>query len=214
MFKIILKLIRLLTSFDTLKLLFYGLPIALTLRLISKFFLIRMMFVNSERIGEFVINPAIYLLQKENKINIPKQKYIDLFYLNKRIINRQLYKMLKRKINIFPYYFLEPIDKAQKKLDVVFKTHEKYLPLSPRRFKFHYFDKLPYCKSNIKFNPDEIQRGKSELSEKFGIGKEDKFVCFLIRDQAFLKKMYPNQNFDYHEYRNIDSINLLRRQKN
>ena len=91
-----------------------------------------------------MLKSVIYLLQKENKINIPKQKYIDLFYLNKRIINIQLYKMLKRKINIFPYYFLEPIDKAQKKLDVVFKTHEKYLPLSPRRFKFHYFDKLPY----------------------------------------------------------------------
>ena len=38
MFKIILKLIRFLTSFDSLKLLFYGLPIALILRLISKFF--------------------------------------------------------------------------------------------------------------------------------------------------------------------------------
>jgi len=209
MLKILLKEIKSLLNFDGLKLLFVGLPIALIFRLINKFFLIRMMFVSSERIGEFVINPAIYLLQKENKINVPKQKYIDLFYMNKRIINNQWYLMLKRKINILPYKFLEPIDKAQKKLDVVFNTSEKYLPLSPRRFKFHYFDKLPHSKNNIKFNSDEIKRGQSELFEKFGIGKEDKFVCFLIRDQAFLKKMYPNQNFDYHEYRNIDSDKFI-----
>ena len=132
MLKIILRELKLLLSFDGIKILFFGLPLALILRLINKFFLIRMMFISSERIGEFVINPTIYLLQKENSINIPKQKYIDLFYINKRIINNQWHLMLKRKINILPYKLLEPIDKAQKKLDVVFKTHEKYLPLSSK----------------------------------------------------------------------------------
>ena len=187
MSKIIITIreIKLLFSYDGVKLLFFGLPIALILRTINRIFLVRIMFVNSERIGEFIINPSIYLLQRENNINTPKQKYIDLFYISKRIINNQLYLMLKRKIIILPYQFLDPIFKAQKKLDVLFKTKEKYQPLLPRRFKFHYFDKLPYCKNNIKFNIDEIKRGQTELLEKFGLNKDDKFVCFLIRDQAW-----------------------------
>ena len=68
MFEKILKIKKIINSiksylnFEGVKIIFYGLPIALLIRLIQKFFLVRIMFINSERIGEFLITPIIYLL--------------------------------------------------------------------------------------------------------------------------------------------------------
>ncbi len=185
-------------------LIFYGLPLAIFIRMISKLVLVRIMKINSERIGELIINPAIYLYQKENKINLDGRFHIDIFFMKTKPINTQLSKMLRRKIVIFPKIIMNPIFEAQNKLNFIFKNSEKYYPIKQREYKFHYIDKLPYSKKNIEFLEKEIERGKEEIFNKFGVKKTDKYVCLLIRDQEFLKKIYPNDNFDFHEYRNIE----------
>ena len=207
--KKIFYLVKLLKTSNGLLILCFGLPIALLIRLISQFFLIRIMHVNAGRIGEFIINPAIYLYQKENGINATRQRSLDIFYLEEKVINKFFLKMLKRKINIGPSNILRPIDSAQKLLDKVFKSDEKFKPFLNRKFKTHYIDCLPNSRHNIYFTKTEIVDGKKELEQKFGIKENDKFVCFLIRDQAFLKKKYPHLNFDYHEYRNMNPLNFL-----
>ena len=60
MIKHIINEIRSLLSFKGLTIILYGLPTALIIRIISKILLIRIMGVNAERIGELIINPAIY----------------------------------------------------------------------------------------------------------------------------------------------------------
>ena len=209
MIKHIINEIRSLLSFKGLTIILYGLPTALIIRIISKILLIRIMGVNAERIGELIINPAIYLYQKENKINSHGTRSWDIFFMKDKPINKQIFKMLKREINIYPKFFLEPVFEAQKKLNIYFKDLNKYLPIEQRKFKFHYIDKLPESKKNIKFLKKEIIRGERELLNKFGIHKKDKFICLLIRDQEFLKKIYPNLNFETHEYRNIDPLNFI-----
>jgi len=194
---------------DPIQMLFIGLPISIIIRIISPFILIRIMHINVGRIGEFIINPAIYLYQKEYKINSTRQKSLDIFYLEEKAINSFLLRMIKRKINIGYAIFLRPIDNAQKLLDRIFKSGEKYKPFLNRKFKTHYIDCFPHSKKNINFTEEEIKRGQNELFEKFGINKNIKFACFLIRDQAFLKKKYPKLNFDYHEYRNMNPQNFL-----
>ena len=185
-------------------LIFYGLPLAIFIRMISKLVLVRIMKINSERIGELIINPAIYLYQKENKINMNGRFHIDIFFMKTKPINTQLSNMLHRKIVILPKIIMNPIFEAQNKLNFIFKNSEKYYPIKQREYKFHYIDKLPYSKKNIEFLEKEIERGKEEIFNKFGVKKTDKYVCLLIRDQEFLKKIYPNDNFDFHEYRNIE----------
>ena len=209
MIKHIIIEISSLLSFKGLTIILYGLPTALIIRIISKILLIRIMGVNAERIGELIINPAIYLYQKENKINSHGTRSWDIFFMKDKPINKQIFKMLKREINIYPKFFLEPVFEAQKKLNIYFKDLNKYLPIEQRKFKFHYIDKLPESKKNIKFLKKEIIRGERELLNKFGIHKKDKFICLLIRDQEFLKKIYPNLNFETHEYRNIDPLNFI-----
>lgn len=191
-------------TIDIIKVLFFGIPVALIIRIFSSILLIRIMHINAGRIGEFIMNPAIYLYQKEYKINSTRQKSLDIFYLEEKVINLFLLKMLKKKINIGSATFLRPIDNAQKLLDRIFESGGKYKPFLKRKFKTHYVDCLPKSKKNINFTVEEIKRGEDELFEKFGIKKNSKFACFLIRDQAFLKKNYPNSNYDYHEYRNMN----------
>lgn len=208
--KKIINLLNLLKTLRGISSLFIGLPICFLIRIISPFFLIRIMHINATRIGELIINPIIYLYQKEKGINLTKQKSLDIFYLEDYVINQFFLKMLKRKINIGPSYILRPIDDAQKLLDKVINSKEKFKPFLRRKFKTHFIEDFPGSKNNIEFTKKEIEKGKIELEEKFGIKKKDKFVCFLIRDQAFLRKMYPNKNFDYHEYRNMNPLNFLK----
>ncbi|MDA9838865.1 hypothetical protein N9B99_04575, partial [Candidatus Pelagibacter sp.] len=98
--------------------------------------------VNAQRIGELIINPAIYLYQKENKINSHDTRTWDIFFMKDKPINKQIFKMLRREINIYSKFFLEPVFEAQKKLNYFFKGSNKYLPIEQRKFKFHYIDKL------------------------------------------------------------------------
>ena len=205
----LIQLIKSLVTFNGMLKFFFGVPVALIIRLFSSILLIRITHINAGRIGEFIINPIIYLYQKEKKINSTKKKSLDIFYLEEKVINSFLLKMLKRKINIGPSSILRAIDNAQKSLDRIFKSKEKYKPFLNRKFKTQYIDCLPNSKKNIYFTIEEIERGQNELLKKFGVKKDDKFVCFLIRDQAFLKKKYPNLNFDYHEYRNMNPLNFL-----
>mgnify|MGYP006441662399 CR=1 FL=1 len=81
MIKLIITEIRSLLTFKGLTIILYGLPIALVIRIISKILLIRIMGVNAQRIGELIINPAIYLYQKENKINSHDTRTWDIFYM-------------------------------------------------------------------------------------------------------------------------------------
>ncbi len=209
MIKLLIREIRELFTFKGLLVILYGLPVAIFIRIINKILLVRIMSINSDRIGELIINPAIYLYQKEKGINKMGLLQLDIFFMKVKPINDQIFKMLKRKIIVLPKFFINPIFEAQKKLSYIFKNSEKYYPMKQRKFKFHYIDNLPQSKKNINFLKIEEDRGRREIFEKFGITTNDKFVCFLIRDQEFLKKIYPNLNFDYHEYRNINPPNFM-----
>ena len=189
--KKLIYLLNLLITFKGISMLFIGLPISILIRIISPIILIRIMHINSSRIGEFILNPAIYLYQKEYNINLTSQKSLDIFYLEEKVVNSFLLKMIKRKVYIGYAILLRPIDNAQKLLDKIFKSAEKYKPFLNRKFKTHYIDRLPNSKKNINFTEKEIEIGKKELFEKFGIDENCKYVCFLIRDQAFLKKKIP-----------------------
>ena len=111
--------------------------------------------INSERIGELIINPGIYLYQRENKINTESIYHFDIFFMKTKPINNQLYRMLKRKINIYPKVIVSPIFEAQKKLSYIFKNSDKYYPMKQRKYKLQYTENLPESKQNISFLENE-----------------------------------------------------------
>jgi hypothetical protein len=52
----------------------------ISIQILRPWLLIRVSPLISERLGHFAGNTELYLCEKESEINIPKRKYIDLFY--------------------------------------------------------------------------------------------------------------------------------------
>ena len=71
--------------------------------------LIRIGSIRSERIGHLALDLETYFCEMDLGFNKPNNKFVDLFFINGKISNFQLIKMLKRKIIILPFILLKPI---------------------------------------------------------------------------------------------------------
>ena len=60
------------------------------LQIISQFYLVRIGKIDSNRIGHFTLNIELYLCQKNQNINQPTKKTIDIFFHDKKICNYYL----------------------------------------------------------------------------------------------------------------------------
>ena len=73
------------------------LPVLMVIHMIRPWFLVRWGRLFSSRIGHFAASTELYLCEQEAGINVPKQRYVDLFYMAYQpISNQQLAVMWKR----------------------------------------------------------------------------------------------------------------------
>ena len=99
-----------------------SIPTIILIRLIRPWFLIRWHGINSARIGHFASETELYCCEIDSGINKPNQNYVDLFYLSKKIVsNKQLERMWRRKIKIFPHFLIYPLFNFNRILDNFFK---------------------------------------------------------------------------------------------
>lgn len=179
-----------------------GLLILIFLSIIWPFFKVRFGLINCDRIGHFAANTELYMCNKlYNKCNA-----LDLFYFPREVSNRQLEKMVKREIIILPKFIIRPLDLISRKLSL-FKNHRAITSSYGDYDVNNLLDKLP---AQIRMNTEEIRRGKEILSE-MGIAKGSKFICLIVRDNAYVEKRWSNKGtMDYHSHRNI-AINSFRK---
>ena len=79
---------------------------AIFVNLIKPFILIRWSRLDNARIGHYLADVEIYLLEKKYKKNVPNKRYIDFFYKPElNICNKQLDKMWSTKLLIMPWCF-------------------------------------------------------------------------------------------------------------
>ena len=185
-------------------------PIIIFLMLIKPFYLIRWTSLMSPRIGHFAKETEFFCCAEDLKINVPKQKYINLFYLSsKYICNQQLLKMWKRKLIILPAFFMVPLARLNNFLNLFFpggKDHKiKPLNSNPMRDVFNSLEKT---KLHLSFTNEEKTKGEKNL-KKFGLNRNDKFVCLIVRDSAFLSKTTPDRDYNYTSFRNADIENFI-----
>ena len=188
-------------------------PIVFVARLIKPFFLIRLGELPSGRIGHFSMNVELYCCEKKAGINTPSQKYIDLFFLNKVVCNKQLEKMWRRKLIVLPRWFLFPISKVNTFLNKLISGENFHMIGSNNIAEISansdrdIYNLLEKFKPHISFTNDEEQKAKKILTD-FGIAENSKFVCLLVRDSAYLDRAKDLENipnrFDYHSYRDAD----------
>ena len=176
----------------------------IVIRLISPWFIVRVAKIPSGNFGDFVWMTGLYYCKKQLKINLPTKRHIDLVYIHykDKIHNKQLAKMWKRKLNFFPSYLLDPINKVNK-LIPGWKVHVIEEIASKKTGRD--FDNLTDKCLPLDFTIEEEIYGKKMLS-KFGLKDDDKFVCLAVRDSAYQLKKIPARfrDWSYHDYRNWD----------
>jgi len=192
--------------------------LVLIIRLLRPIVLIRYAYIKSTRIGHFIENVDFYLCAKKEGLFLPRQKYIDIFYLNSYVCNKQIEKLWRRKIIIFPRVIMHSIDKINRFFDLFFDSEDVHTigrykklrtptPMPPwlNRDIYSFYNKyLP----QFEFTKRELDYGFTRI-EEMGIKRNDKYICLYVRDKNYLIKKYPNNDWSYHDYRNLDINTFL-----
>ena len=200
------KLVSLLYLFLQLPIYPISILIFIIIILIRPWYLIRWNKLNSGRLGPIASETELYCCERDANINFPKQRYKDLFYYSKITSNRTLKNMWRRSIVILPSWLLKPIHLISKFFCSFFgikNIHEINSPINEDRDVFNHFDKF---NSHVSFTVDEEVNGR-EILEKFGLPKNAKFVCLIVRDSGYLERHAKKENLGrwaYHNYRDGD----------
>ena len=180
-------------------------PIYLLIRIISPFSLLRFERLISNRIGHFACTTELYLCEIENKINIPKQKYKDIFTINDEISNAQIYKFWKKKIFILNHFFVDPIlffirIIPGSNIHRVFYRKK----IEDEKNMFSHRDLLNLIdRSSIHYSFEENEiKTCINLCKKLNIPINKKIALIHLRDDFYFKKFHPNKDFSYWEQKN------------
>ena len=87
-------------------------------------------------------------------------------------------------------------------LILVLKKKVKFLDTLIFKTKWHDSNfTIMRTSCNLVPNKNFINRGNKFL-ESISVPKDAKILCLIVRDNGYLKKQFPNQNWKYHDYRN------------
>lgn len=189
-------------------------PLKYSLALITISFLFLLSLVRTIRIAEFpatfgnlVVDPVIYYYLKKKKKELLKN--IDLFYLQPEdTYNKFLLNFWKKKLIIFPYFFIKPVLNLHKIL------HLNFIRTIPEMSIYHpqNVHENIQKKKIIKFSSDEEKLGESILKKNFGIKPGQKFVCLNVRDGNYKRTLFKDKqlNFSKNNFRDWD-INIFKK---
>lgn len=180
-------------------------PFVIFIRSIRPFCLVRIGGLVSNRIGHFAANTELYFCERDEGINAPKGKYIDVFYLKyEPLCNQQLLAMWERLMIVLPKWFLAPIDDMNKIIPGG-KIHQVGNNAQHDRDIHNLLDKYP---AHLEFSKDEELKGEAAL-RAMGVPENSKFVCLIVRDSAYLSTHIKGGNFNYHDFRDSDIANYV-----
>lgn len=188
--------------------------ILIFLYFIRPILLVRFGLLHSDRIGHFLINTELFFCEQREINNKKKINTLDLFYLPTKPCNTQFSKMLKRNILIFPKIIIRPFCLISRKLKF-FSCHITGRPISGDYDIKNLLDKY---NTQFNFTHAEVKYGDGQLN-KMGIEQNQKIICVALRDSHYLKKKFPNSNFNYHKHRNeniekfVPTIKFLTKKK-
>ncbi len=176
------------------------LPLFVLLKIISTFIEIRIREIPTKRIGHLTGENLNYLFQKKKETKF----FLDLFFPETQICNNYLFYLFKKKMKIFPRFLLAPVLNLDNKIFKKFKITSNFNSFPKNYFLSRDIDNnLEKFQDDIKISDEDLYKGKKILKKEFGIKDDDKIVCIILRDNAYLKKI-SNLNYSYHNYRNVN----------
>src|SRR3990167_1056558 len=187
-----------------------SIPLTLLTLLFSPIIKIRFVRLLSEGLGYFALNTEIMLCAFDadifKKQNSNRIKYI--YYTHSVIVNKQLYKMWKRILPIFPFptiasqvnnmlsfFSVRYKDDFIKKTVEVGNWSEDKMNLMNHSTKIHAI-----------FTSKEKKYAEF-LMKKLGIPVNAKYICLVIRDSLYLEKLFPENKWSYHDHRDANVMN-------
>jgi putative glycosyltransferase (TIGR04372 family) len=179
-----------------------ALPTILILYILKPFFWLKLGLLHADRLGHLALNTDLFLRRRQ--LGIYPDGFHYCFFSNPyKLANRQLLTMFKRVLNIYESRILSLIFSGMVPL---LKRTPFYQDL-PMDSNEHY--EFNHAKPSIYFTPDEIEKGRKLLSQINVDLDKDKFVCIFARDDAYLKHIHPDFNWDYQNARNSDIDSLI-----
>ena len=176
-----------------------ALPVVLVVRLIRPFKLVRFGYLFAGRIGHFAFDVEYYLTEK--KLGLHPENALDIFFWRwirgGRTANDYFAKLTKRNLKVNP--FVKYLFNVNNYLPG--GVIHQYVPAVSRIGSRDVHGLLPQIKPQLKFTNDENKRGW-EFLKIIGLNENDKYVCLVIRDSAYLKN--PYDSYAYHNYRDSD----------
>lgn len=180
-------------------------PVAIVIRLIRPWLLVRFGGLNSSRMGHFAANTELYLCERDAGINVPKERYVDLFYMRyEPICNEQLATMWKRVLRVWPGWVLAPINRVNRLIPGG-AVHVIGDITQGDRDVHNLWDRFP---PHLEFTLEEKSRGEAGL-QAMGIPPGTPFVCLSVRDSAYLEGSFEAVDWSYHNYRDCDIQNCV-----
>ena len=176
----------------------------MAVRALRPLVLIRFGAIQSDRIGDFAIAPEYYLCQRE--MGTQNATAVDVFYYSHHpVCNGYLKAMVDRTLHMWgPARWLDRVNRrvpggSAHNIDII------------RRGARHFGEihrLLSDTNVHLSFSDDEEKLGVDRLTE-LGVPKGAPFVCFHVRDSAYLDVTYPERDWSYHDFRDSNVYNYL-----
>jgi putative glycosyltransferase (TIGR04372 family) len=151
-------------------------------------------YFTSDRIGHFAFDVEYYLTEK--KINKNKYRSMDLFFFSGKPVNIYFSKLCRRYLVVHSaikwLYWANDI--------LPFGSSHRILPARVTSDSRDLRGLFGIQLSQLEVNEQENQSGKRYLQE-IGLKEGDRFICLVVRDQAYLKQTYSERDWSYHDFR-------------
>jgi putative glycosyltransferase (TIGR04372 family) len=181
-----------------------GFLLALLVRLLKPWIIIRIRKMYSEKIGHFASNTEVYLCEKDRGINIPDRRFLDIWYYDGYVSNAQLQKMWNRCLDTWPQFYLHFFPTINSILPAG-EIHTIPWRINQARDIHNVLEVVP---PHLSFKQDEEEYGKKKLAT-LGIQQDSLFVCLLGRDSKYIQLTEPDFDPHYHSYRDVDIMSFL-----
>lgn len=183
---------------------FISIPISLVILFIKPIIRIRLIGLQSYRIGHYSLNTELMLCALDLHTD-PKKTKVFFFNMSKPC-NVQLYKMWSRAIPILKFRLLAiQVDTI---LSLIYgKTYHDKIKKTYEYCGSGAVDRTGLLnkirKPHLSFTSSEKKYAEN-LMKQFGMSRDAKFICLMVRDFVYLRSEYPENDWSYHDHRDAN----------
>ena len=163
--------------------------------------LIRFGEFNSQRLGHLIGNSESYLCEKDAGM---QPDALDIWFpAPGRRANRLIEGKYRKLLRVWP----RSLARAVMTVNAIFPDPIKHVVLSSQ-FDRDIHGLWQRHAPHIGFTAAEKRRGEAMLRH-MGIPPGAKWVCVVVRDDAYLRRRFPDRDYSYHDYRDADLSEYL-----